>query len=97
MILVRLVFQAKFGKAGQLAREWVQSGRGNSERAGMGRVLTDLSGQFDTVVMEFQVESLAAWEQQRKENFSNPEFAQEFQRSSDLIESGRAEFYTIEG
>ena len=82
-----------------MAKEMAQSGRGDSERAGASgmRVLTDLSGQFDTVVMEFEVESLAAWEQQRKENFASPEFAESFQRTADLIESGRTEFYTIEG
>jgi hypothetical protein len=94
MILVRLVFQAKYGKAGELARNMAQEDMGPG--APKPRVLTDLSGQFDTVVMEMEVESLAAWEQGRQQAFSSPEFAESFQRSSELIVSGRAEFYTIE-
>ncbi len=61
------------------------------------RVLTDLSGPFDTVVQEFEVESLAEWERRRAQMFSSPEFEQ----AMDGVEenpfvSGRAEFYTIE-
>lgn len=98
MILVRLVFQAKFGKAGQLASEMAQMARGTGGTPGAGnmRVLTDLSGQFDTVVLEVQAESLGAWEQQRAQTFSSPEFTESARRTSDLIESGRTEFYTIE-
>jgi hypothetical protein len=98
MILVRLVFQAKFGKAGELARGMVESVRAESgsSDAGRARVLTDLSGQFDTVVLEFKAESLATWEEQRKETFASAQFQQTFQRTNDLIESGRTEFYTIE-
>jgi hypothetical protein len=60
------------------------------------RVLTDLSGPFNTVVQEVEVESLAEWEQIRGRLFTDPEF-QEFQASMDLpYESGRTEFYTIE-
>jgi hypothetical protein len=99
MILIRQVFQAKFGRAGELAREFTASmGRASEMRGGGGgfRVLTDLSGQFDTVVMEIEVESLAEWERTRAEFFSTPEFQESFNRTAGLIESGRAEFYTIE-
>jgi predicted Rdx family selenoprotein len=99
MILVRLVFQAKFGRAAQLASEMAKAQAARveaGERSGPVRVLTDLSGPFDTVVFEIEVESLAAWEKQRQKAFAAPEFADTFQRTNDLIESGRTEFYTIE-
>ena len=61
------------------------------------RILTDLSGLFDTVVQEMEVESLAEWERLRAEIFSNPDF-QQSQASGELpFESGRTKFYTIEG
>jgi hypothetical protein len=99
MILVRLVFQTEWGKAGQV----VEGLRQNSEmmRRVVGsnvrvRILTDLSGPFHTVVQEMEYESLAEWERARAATFENAEF-QEAQASSDSpFVSGQAEFYTIE-
>lgn len=97
MILVRLVFQAKLGKAGELAKAMAA----NVQRASAAgqpamRVLTDLSGPFDTVVFEVVAESLAAWEQGRAARFADPEFQADFARTRELIVSGHQEFYTIE-
>lgn len=44
------------------------------ESGGRARILTDLSGPSNTVVQEIEVESLAAWERQRAEVFSRPDF-----------------------
>ena len=63
---------------------------------GRARVLTDLSGPFHTVVQEIEVPSIAEWEQRRSEIFADPEFQKGQARLEGLIESGRAEFYTIE-
>ncbi len=60
------------------------------------RILTDLSGQFNTVVQEIEVESLGEWERMRAAAFADPEFQQGLAAMTDLVESGRAEFYTIE-
>src|SRR5439155_22293116 len=98
MIVVRLIFQAKFGKAGELANQFKTGTRQIGERyGGRSRVLTDLSGQFDTVVMEIEAENLALWERNRSEVFTSPEFRETFGRTSELILSGRTEFYNIEG
>lgn len=100
MILVRLVFQAKFGMGGALAKEFKTSMRQLNEVSGNrvhARVLTDLSGPFDTVVQEMEVESLAEWERMRVEAFSRPEFQESFARTAGMIKSGRNEYYTIEG
>ena len=98
MILVRLVFQAKFGKAGELANQFKTGTRQIGERyGGRSRVLTDLSGQFDTVVLEIEAENLAQWERNRSEVFASPEFRETFARTSELIQSGKTEFFTIEG
>ena len=98
MILVRMTFQAKFGKAGELANQFKTATRQMSELyGGRSRVLTDLSGQFDTVVLEIEAENLAQWERNRPQMFASPEFRESFGRTSELIQSGKAEFYTIEG
>lgn len=96
MILVRNVFQAKFGKADELVAIFKEMRQVLSEPANNQRILTDLSGPFYTVVLEAEVESLAEWERSRAEMFSNPQFGAVFARTIDLVDSGRAEYYTIE-
>jgi hypothetical protein len=97
MILVRDVFQAKYGKSGELAALFKEAGQKWPDAMQYGRrVLTDASGPFFTVVTETEVASLAAWEQLIADVFSNPEFGEWFGRMQALVESGRREFYTIE-
>jgi len=65
MIIVRMVFQASYGKGGELAAAMAASAK--QVVAEMGgdhrwKVMTDLSGPFDTVVQEIEVASLAEWE-----------------------------------
>ena len=48
-----------------------------------------------TLVQEMEVESLSEWEQSRGSLFATPEWQAIFARMSDLIESGRTEFYNI--
>ena len=99
MILIRLVCQAKFGKAGEVVAGFKRSGEiirtivGPNVRS---RLLTDLSGPFDTVVQEIEVESLGAWERLRAAIFSSAEIQEAEAALSSIIESGRAEYYTIE-
>jgi hypothetical protein len=99
MILVRFVCQAKFGKAGEVVAGFKRSGEimrtlvGPHVRA---RLLTDLSGPFDTVVQEIELESLAEWEQLRAVIFSNPEVQEAEAGLLQTIEAGQTEFYTIE-
>lgn len=97
MILVRDVFQAKYGKSGELVALFKEAGQKWPDAMQYGRrVLTDASGSFFTVVTETEVESLAAWEQLIADVFSNPEFSEWFGRMQALVESGRREFYTAE-
>jgi hypothetical protein len=97
MVLVRLVFQAKWGKAHEVAAAFKEGQSAMEERYGArSRILTDLSGPFHTVVQEIEVPSIAEWELRRSEFFANPEFQKMQARLEGLLESGRAEFYTIE-
>ena len=99
MIVLRNVFRLKPGRAGEFARqmtETMQSPGGGPQPAAW-RVLTDLSGPFDTVVFEMELDSLATWERNRAEVFAQPAFRESFERTADWIVSGSAEFYTIEG
>ena len=58
MILVRDVFQAKFGKGGELVALFQEARRQGLSMYGE-RILTDASGPFYTVVLETTTESLA--------------------------------------
>jgi quinol monooxygenase YgiN len=99
VILVRDVFQAKYGKGDELVQlfkeifEMIRAESGGQE----GMIMTDLSGPFFTVVTERKVESLEAFFAELREGFSRPEFGEWFAKTIPLIESGRREFYTIEG
>jgi hypothetical protein len=92
MILVRVTFQAQFGKAGELVELLKQE----PPQDVRGRLLTDLSGPFDTVVLETVVESVDAYFQQLQEMFANQEMSEAMRQSYALIASGHREFYTIE-
>jgi hypothetical protein len=110
MIMVRTVFQTKWGKADQVVqgmKEMMNSGAMGSEAQNQKAVLmTDLSGEFHTVVMEARYESLAAFEQFRARMFAGDggndgdqaqnDQAQSGQDIGELILSGRQEYYTIE-
>lgn len=99
MTLVRLVCQAKFGKASEVVAVFKQSQevihRSIAPDLRM-RIVTDLSGPFDTVIQELEVENLAAWERLRSAIFSNPQVQEVEAALLDSIESGQTEFYTIE-
>jgi hypothetical protein len=99
VILVRFVCRARSGRSNDLVGGFKKSLEvartivGPSVRA---RIFTDLSGPFDTVVQELEVESLAEWERLRSELFSNPQFQEAEAAMPDSITAGIAEFYTIE-
>jgi hypothetical protein len=99
MIVVRTVFQAGFGKAGELAAslkdnaDRIASEMGTERRW---RLLTDLSGTFDTVVQEVEAESLAEWEQMRARLFQTAAFRESFSAMQALIVSGHNELWTLE-
>jgi hypothetical protein len=95
MILVRDVFQAKYGQAGEFVA-LLKEGRQRFPNIYADRVLTDASGQFYTVVAETEVASLADWEKRIADIYASAEFGQWFARMVPLVESGRREFYNIE-
>jgi hypothetical protein len=100
MILVRIVCQAKFGMANEVVAGFKQSAEivrtlvGSNVRS---RLLTDLSGSFDTVVQELEVKSLAEWERLRALIFASPDVQAAEATLPDMIVSGQTEYYTIEG
>ena len=94
MIVVRDVFQAKYGKGGELV-DLLKEAQPDMPQSYQ-RILSDASGAFFTIVAEIEVANLAAWETMVQEIFANPKFGQWFERMVPLVESGRREFYNVE-
>ena len=99
MVVVRFVFQAKWGKADEVIDEFKKNAELMKEVLGSDvrvRLLTDLSGPFHTVVQELEVESLASWEKLRSQIFANSDFQERQASRENPFEFGRTEFYTLE-
>jgi hypothetical protein len=94
MIVVRGVFQAKYGKGDQLVQLLKEANDlWPSERKS--RILTDLSGPFFTVVNEAEYDSFSDWEADAQKYFGDPRFEAWFERLIPLVESGSREFNTL--
>lgn len=94
MIVVRSVFQAKYGKGDELVQLMKESDTiWPSERKY--RMMTDLSGQFFRVITEADYESISAWEADIQKYFGDDRFAAWFERMMPLVESGTREFYNL--
>jgi hypothetical protein len=103
MILVRTVFPGKFGTGGALAaamsKENEEFAAAMEKAVGARRrwrVLSDLSGPFDTVIFEVETESLGEWQKARDAMFQMPEFGESMKETADMIMGGRNEYWTIE-
>ncbi|HZU25890.1 MAG TPA: hypothetical protein VFA04_10225 [Bryobacteraceae bacterium] len=97
MILIRNVFQLKFGKARE-AVALFKEGLAIQKRAGANfspRILTDVTGPFYTVVLELTVPSLAAFETDAPRYMGDKDFQANYQKLVPLIESGHREVFTI--
>jgi hypothetical protein len=96
MILVREIFQVKYGKmkdAKGLMKQMI--GLMPAPSGGPTRLLTDLVGPYYTLVMEMTYKDLAAFETSMSAEMSNPAFGALYQKFVPLIDSGRREIFTI--
>jgi hypothetical protein len=75
-----------------------QAEQGQYEEIKRTRILTDLSGRFDTLVLENEVESIDAYFAMLEAMYASPQFqdAQAATARDNLIQSGTRAFYTIE-
>ncbi len=100
MIVARDVFQAKYGSGGDLA-DLFKEMLPKLERAigevggGETRLMEDLSGEFFTIVSEYTLPSLSAWEAAREKMFAIPEFGPLFERMMPLVDTGKREFWNV--
>jgi hypothetical protein len=102
MLLVREIMYCKPGKVRPMVEKFLAMSKLN-EKMGMGRmrVMTDLCGErYWTIVSEFEVSSMQAFEEMMQGAGQTEDAMKEFERIMkgyhDLVEYGRREIYKIE-
>jgi hypothetical protein len=100
MILVRDVFQAKFGRGDELVamfREMRDQAPADAPTAFReARLLTDVSGSYFTVVLETMFESVGEWEVAFAQLMSMQGSSDGNDAMNELVRSGHREFFRIE-
>jgi hypothetical protein len=98
MLLIRDIFYCKPGQVRSLV-EKMKAMNKVSEKLGLGtaRLMTDLSAErYWTVVAQFEVKSLAEFEEQMGKSMNNKELEAAMKGYHELVDHGRREIYTIE-
>jgi hypothetical protein len=98
MLIVREVFTTKPGQASKLAKLFRRVFLDKSKS----RVMTDLVGNYNTVVVEMETESITEWAK-LMENYKagkpdpnmNPEVEKEMANYTDMYLTGRREIFQI--
>ena len=98
MLIVREVVTAKPGQASKLSKLFRKVFAGDPTA----RVMTDLVGNYNTVVVEVQVKSLAEFEKQMEEYKSgkpdpnmDPLVAEEMSHYTEMYLTGRREIFQV--
>jgi len=94
MILVRQVFQVKYGHMNAVLE--AMKSMPQDARMGSTLVLTDISGMNFTLVVESKAESMDAYWNSLQEMFKATAGSDQPDPISEHIRSGYREFYTIE-
>jgi hypothetical protein len=92
-LLNRNSFTAKPGQASKLAAQLKEmASAGNLPKH---RVLTDVTGEFNRVVMEYEVESAAAFDETFKKYTTDPQIREKAKGYTDLWITGRRELWRV--
>lgn len=93
MIVVRNCFIAKPGNASKLAAQLKEAAAAaNFPRA---RVLTDLTGEFNRVVLEYEAENIGEFEARLKDYATNPTIREKMKGYTDLWVTGSREILQV--
>jgi hypothetical protein len=93
MIVVRNSFVAKPGQASKLAALL----KGAAEVGGIGgyRVLTDMTGDFNTVILEYEAADMAAFEARMQEYATNAALREKMAGYTELWISGHRDVFKV--
>nr|MBI4156503.1 hypothetical protein [Candidatus Woesearchaeota archaeon] len=99
MLIIREVFIAKPGQASKLAKLFK---KGFEHETNI-RIMTDMAGNYNTVIVEMQVNSLAEFEKQMEDYKSgkpdpkmDPKVAEEMSKYTEMYMTGRREIFKLE-
>jgi hypothetical protein len=93
MLITREYFVSKPGQASKLAA--LMKEVMDAAVPGKCRVMTDLTGEFNRVIMETAAESLAQFETHMKEYASNPKWKKKMAGYTELWTSGGREILRV--
>ena len=95
MIVVRDIFQVKFGKMKEAKDVWKEMLKlFPAEARAKLRLLTDLTGQYYTLVMENTHKNMTEWESSMAQ-MGDPGMGALYQKFIPLVDSGKREIFTI--
>lgn len=89
MIIVRNIFTAKPGNASKLAAQFKSAAAAG--KLPKHRVLTDLTGEFNRVILEYEVENVSGFEAQMKDYTTNEAVRSAMKGYTDLWITGTRE------
>jgi heme-degrading monooxygenase HmoA len=96
MIIVHDIFVCKPGNASKLAKMFKEAMQGNKEFV---NIMTDMTGQFNRVIMVSQYENLSAYEQSWDKYMNNSEEMKKMQEKmkgyQDMFLTGSREIYKV--
>jgi hypothetical protein len=91
MIVIKETFIAKPGQASKLAKMFKDSMAGQSNV----RIMTDVTGQFNRVVMETELENMQEAEKRMKDYQVDDSMREKMAGYTDMYMTGRREIYQI--
>ncbi len=96
MILVRDIFQVKFGRMKEAKEIWKEMLKVMPAPVGnRPRILTDLTGQYYTLVMESTFKDLTDYESFSRQEMGAAGVGALYQKFVPLVDSGHREIFTI--
>jgi hypothetical protein len=96
MILVRNTFQVKFGRMKEaigLMKENVARAKSAGHKPG--RLMTDLTGTFYTLVLELEYENMAEAERSQSELMKLPGWQEAYQKFAAVVDSGHRDIFSV--
>ena len=93
MIVVRNCFVAKPGQASKLAAQFKEVGTVFPDMKA--RVLTDLTGDFNRVILEYEARDVGEFEARMKEYATNQQIRDKMKGYTDLYVTGTREILQI--
>ena len=93
MMIVRNCFIAKPGQASKLAAQVKEAA--SVANVPKYRVLTDVTGDFNRVVLEFEIETIGQFEERLRDYATNQAFREKMKGYTDLWETGYREIMQV--